>query len=129
MPSRIHLDRAVRTMLAGGVLAYPTEAVWGLGCLALEHAAVLLVGQGGALGVPLLETGEKVPLLEREAEKAGGGPTFRRVVEELLVHLRAGDVETLRREYVELFAQVTHTSDDFARVRQLVNDHFESTLA
>jgi hypothetical protein len=68
-------------------------------------------------------------LLEREAEKAGGGPTFRRVVEELLTHLRAGDVETLRREYVELFAQVTHTSDDFARVRQLVSDHFEATLA
>ena len=43
MPSRIHLDRAVRTMLAGGVVAYPTEAVWGLGCLALEHAAVLRI--------------------------------------------------------------------------------------
>ncbi len=28
-------------MLAGGVIAYPTEAVFGLGCLPQDHAAVL----------------------------------------------------------------------------------------
>ena len=30
-------------MRAGGVIAYPTEAVYGLGCLPLDHAAVLRV--------------------------------------------------------------------------------------
>ena len=30
--SRFHLQMAVRCLLDGGVLAYPTEAVWGLGC-------------------------------------------------------------------------------------------------
>jgi L-threonylcarbamoyladenylate synthase len=31
---------AARTVLAGGVVAYPTEAVYGLGCLPCEKAAV-----------------------------------------------------------------------------------------
>ncbi|REJ84155.1 MAG: hypothetical protein DWQ36_17160 [Acidobacteria bacterium] len=65
-------------------------------------------------------------LLEREAEKAGGGPTYRRVVEQLLTHLRAGDVEALRRDHAELFSQVSHSSDDFSRARQLVSEHFAS---
>jgi L-threonylcarbamoyladenylate synthase len=33
MPARpLSLDAAARTLRAGGVIAYPTEAVWGLGC-------------------------------------------------------------------------------------------------
>ena len=40
MPSRLHIDRAARIVLAGGVIAYPTEAVFGLGCLAQDRAAV-----------------------------------------------------------------------------------------
>ena len=39
-PNRWHLSLAVRTLAAGGVLAYPTEAVWGLGCNPLDPAAV-----------------------------------------------------------------------------------------
>jgi L-threonylcarbamoyladenylate synthase len=34
------LRRAVEAVQSGGVIAYPTEAVYGLGCDPLEHAAV-----------------------------------------------------------------------------------------
>ena len=35
-----HLSQAVRTVRDGGVLAYPTEAVWGLGCDPANRDAV-----------------------------------------------------------------------------------------
>ncbi|MGS0502256.1 Sua5/YciO/YrdC/YwlC family protein [Xanthomonas oryzae] len=35
------LDNAVATLTQGGVIAYPTEAVWGLGCDPRREAAVL----------------------------------------------------------------------------------------
>lgn len=35
------LDRAVAALHAGGVIVYPTEAVWGLGCDPRQEAAVL----------------------------------------------------------------------------------------
>ena len=35
------LDSAVASLRAGGVIAYPTEAVWGLGCDPANEAAVL----------------------------------------------------------------------------------------
>jgi L-threonylcarbamoyladenylate synthase len=38
-PSRLHLDLACHALAAGGVVAYPTEAVWGLGCEPLNHHA------------------------------------------------------------------------------------------
>ena len=45
MSSKLHIDRAARTVLAGGIVAYPTEAVYGLGCLPLEyHAVARLIG-------------------------------------------------------------------------------------
>ena len=37
---RAHLSRAVLASESGGVIAYPTEAVYGLGCLPLNKAAV-----------------------------------------------------------------------------------------
>ena len=40
MTSRVHVSRAARVVLAGGVIAYPTEAVFGLGCLPENRAAV-----------------------------------------------------------------------------------------
>lgn len=43
MPPRLLIERAARVVLAGGVVAYPTEAVWGLGCLPLERSAVLRI--------------------------------------------------------------------------------------
>lgn len=36
----IHLRDAVHALRGGGVVAYPTEAVWGLGCDPLNNAAV-----------------------------------------------------------------------------------------
>ena len=40
MTSRVHVARAARVVLAGGVIAYPTEAVFGLGCRPENRAAV-----------------------------------------------------------------------------------------
>jgi L-threonylcarbamoyladenylate synthase len=40
LTSRIHIERAARIVLAGGVIAYPTEAVFGLGCLPERRDAV-----------------------------------------------------------------------------------------
>jgi L-threonylcarbamoyladenylate synthase len=39
--SSTQLDTAVATLKQGGVLAYPTEAVWGLGCDPFNQQAVL----------------------------------------------------------------------------------------
>ena len=38
--SRIHLETAARVLHRGGLIAYPTEAVYGLGCLPWERRAV-----------------------------------------------------------------------------------------
>lgn len=38
--SRIHLEKAARVLHQGGLIAYPTEAVYGLGCLPWERRAV-----------------------------------------------------------------------------------------
>lgn len=38
--SRLHLAQAVRVLRGGGVVAYPTEAVWGLGCDPRDEAAL-----------------------------------------------------------------------------------------
>lgn len=44
MASPLQLRMASRILQAGGVLAYPTEAVWGLGCEPLnEHACLKLM--------------------------------------------------------------------------------------
>lgn len=37
---RIHLEKAARILHRGGLIAYPTEAVYGLGCLPGERRAV-----------------------------------------------------------------------------------------
>jgi L-threonylcarbamoyladenylate synthase len=39
-PEKFHLQQAVISLKAGGVIAYPTEGVWGLGCLWTEEAAI-----------------------------------------------------------------------------------------
>lgn len=43
--SELHIRQAVRTLRRGGVIAYPTEGVWGLGCDPYEPAAVAKVLQ------------------------------------------------------------------------------------
>jgi L-threonylcarbamoyladenylate synthase len=40
LTSFVHIDRAARIVLEGGVVAYPTEAVYGLGCLPGDANAV-----------------------------------------------------------------------------------------
>jgi L-threonylcarbamoyladenylate synthase len=40
---RLAITRAARVVRAGGVIAYPTEAVFGLGCLPQDRAAVMRV--------------------------------------------------------------------------------------
>jgi L-threonylcarbamoyladenylate synthase len=40
-PQAIDVAAAVALLRAGGVIAYPTEAVWGLGCDPMDEAAVL----------------------------------------------------------------------------------------
>ena len=39
-PTSPHIARALRTLRGGGVLAYPTEGVWGLGCDPWNEKAV-----------------------------------------------------------------------------------------
>jgi L-threonylcarbamoyladenylate synthase len=55
------LKRAVETVRAGGVVAYPTEAVYGLGCDPLEYAAVErilgLKGRAASKGLILIAAG------------------------------------------------------------------------
>ncbi|WP_111498428.1 MULTISPECIES: L-threonylcarbamoyladenylate synthase [Marinobacter] len=81
-PGWWHLREAVGALEAGGVIAYPTEAVWGLGCdpwdadaveqlLALkdrpEHKGVILVAASVAQVAPLLD-----PLAPELRERAAG---------------------------------------------------------
>lgn len=40
MTSWLRIDRAARIVLEGGVIAYPTEAVYGIGCLPLNQDAL-----------------------------------------------------------------------------------------
>lgn len=40
LPSAVHLRVAARLLQEGGVVAYPTEGVWGLGCDPFNEAAV-----------------------------------------------------------------------------------------
>ena len=41
MPDSSSIDEAVAALRRGGVIAYPTEGVWGLGCDPFDEAAVL----------------------------------------------------------------------------------------
>lgn len=43
MTSRIRVDCAARIVLEGGVIAYPTEAVYGIGCLPWHEDALLRI--------------------------------------------------------------------------------------
>jgi L-threonylcarbamoyladenylate synthase len=43
--SRLRIDQAARVLLGGGVVAYPTEAVYGIGCLPLDERALARIVQ------------------------------------------------------------------------------------
>lgn len=83
--NRLHLERAVRVLRAGGVIAYPTEGVWGLGCDPFNAGAVArllrLKGRSPGKGL-ILVAGDvaqvrpllgRVPLAQR-AELLGSWP-------------------------------------------------------
>jgi L-threonylcarbamoyladenylate synthase len=61
MPSRLHLDLACHALADGGVIAYPTEGVWGLGCDPLNaHACrriLALKRRGPGKGFILIASG------------------------------------------------------------------------
>lgn len=61
-----HLRCAVRVIRAGGVVAYPTESVFGLGCEPMDEAAVLriLSIKGRAPSKGLIIIGARVAQLE-----------------------------------------------------------------
>ncbi len=67
--SPFRLQRAAAALRAGGVVAYPTEAVWGLGCAPWQGAAVerllALKGRPAARGLILIaaDFGQLTPFL------------------------------------------------------------------
>jgi L-threonylcarbamoyladenylate synthase len=69
LTSQVHIDRAARIVRAGGVIAYPTEAVFGLGCLPQHRAAVerLLALKRRSWRKGLLLIGADLAQLERFA--------------------------------------------------------------
>jgi L-threonylcarbamoyladenylate synthase len=66
----IHIGRAARVLLSGGLVAYPTEAVWGLGCDPWNSEAVArlltLKNRSWRKGLILVaaNTGQLQPLLD-----------------------------------------------------------------
>jgi hypothetical protein len=97
-----------------------------------SEPALLPPGPAGADGAAPSAVDGELPdalffamvLLEREFEKTNGGPTQRRVVQELLRLLRAHDLEQLRRAFDGLLRQVSHPSEDLRRVRELMSSFF-----
>jgi L-threonylcarbamoyladenylate synthase len=69
MTSEAHVKRAARIVLGGGVVAYPTEAVYGLGCLPDDRDAVerILSIKGRAWRKGLLLIGADLRQLTRFA--------------------------------------------------------------
>lgn len=69
-----HLKQAVRALRAGGVVAYPTEAVYGLGCDPMNERAImrLLSIKGRALDKGLIlvaaDSDQLQPLLQPQPE-------------------------------------------------------------
>jgi L-threonylcarbamoyladenylate synthase len=82
-----HIREAVRHLAAGGVIAYPTDSVYGLGCNPLDASAVLhllsLKQRSPAHGVILIgsELGQFAPYLQplsrstvNRLQRTGGAP-------------------------------------------------------
>lgn len=69
MTSNLRIKQAARCLAAGGIVAYPTEAVWGLGCdpMNQEAALNLLQIKGRPVGKGMIlvaaSTGQLSPLL------------------------------------------------------------------
>jgi L-threonylcarbamoyladenylate synthase len=74
LTSRVHIERAARIVLAGGVIAYPTEAVFGLGCLPERRDAVerVLAIKRRSWRKGVLLIGSELSQLERFVELPSG---------------------------------------------------------
>ena len=85
-PSDWHLTCATQTLTAGGIIAYPTEAVWGLGCdpwneLAVDkilklkqrpmHKGLILVASQWSQFEPLVEALTALQVKQLEASWPG----------------------------------------------------------
>jgi L-threonylcarbamoyladenylate synthase len=116
--NRQHLERAVRVLRAGGVIAYPTEGVWGLGCDPFNAAAVArilrLKGRSPTKGLILVagDVAQVQPLLGRV-------PTLRRAE---LLGSWPGPVTWIVPVGDELPRWITGRHDSVA-IR--VSDHFQ----
>lgn len=64
-------------------------------------------------------------LLEREAGRAGNGPTSHKAVEELVRLLRRRELEELSSRYESVFSEIFEPSEDVVRARELVHDFFD----
>jgi L-threonylcarbamoyladenylate synthase len=73
-PSAIHLRCAIHSLRAGDVIAYPTEAVWGLGCDPFNEEAVRRVlelkqrSEAKGLIIIAADTGQIAPWLAALSE-------------------------------------------------------------
>jgi L-threonylcarbamoyladenylate synthase len=87
MRTRFRIREAARLLRAGGVIAYPTEAVYGIGCDPLNRAAVLrileikrrpidkgviLIGSRFAQFAPFVE--QPTPEVQRQLDETWPGP-------------------------------------------------------
>ena len=85
MNARVDATAAAHTLRSGGVIAYPTEAVWGLGCdpfdegavtrlLALVRSTAVVVREGREREVPVetVVPGDIVRLRAVCADRHGG---------------------------------------------------------
>lgn len=109
--SRIHLIRAVAALRRGGVIAYPTEAVYGLGCdprnLAAVRRVLALKRRPQAKGLILIaaEVHQLLPYLAHapapRALRTWPGPTT------WLLPARCGVSRALRGRHATLAVRVT----------------------
>lgn len=81
-PSAIHLQRAVSALRAGGVIAYATESVWGLGCDPWQASAVEKIWQ-----IKRRDPGKGLILIASQWQQLE--PWLKGLTEVQLGHLRA----------------------------------------
>jgi L-threonylcarbamoyladenylate synthase len=70
----LQIDRAARCIVAGGVVAYPTEAVYGIGCLPFDELALdrIIALKRRDAGKGLIVVAATIEQLEPLAELPGG---------------------------------------------------------
>lgn len=67
----LHLQQAIATCKRGGIIAYPTEAVFGLGCLPLEEKSVYRI-----LDIKQRPVGKGLILIASDIEQLDGFVSF-----------------------------------------------------